>query len=181
MNTKSKTIHIHEIQTENNVKARSTMFSWLRYLLILLFVYFIFHYALGITVISGNSMNPTLHNKDIILTNNIFYEAERNDIVVIQDASGFDIIKRIIALPNETIEIKNGIVFVNGEPIKENFVIGVSTDMPKILVEEGTYFVMGDNRTPGESLDSRSTDFGLISATHIKGEAFFSIKPFNPL
>ncbi|WP_449538423.1 S26 family signal peptidase [Ferdinandcohnia sp. Marseille-Q9671] len=72
-------------------------------------------------------------------------------------------------------------VFVNGEPIEENYTIGSSTDMPAILVEEGSYFVMGDNRTPGESLDSRSTDIGLIPATQIKGEAFFSITSFKPL
>lgn len=178
MTTSSETFHSRDVHTSKKSKTRSTIFGWIRFLLFLAAIFFIFRYALGITLVDGKSMNPTLHDNDIVLTNNIFYQHERDDIVIINE-NGFPIIKRIIALPHETVEIKNGTVFVNGDPLEENYTIGISNNMPEVLVEEGTYFVIGDNRTPGESLDSRSSNVGLIPAQHILGEAFFSIKSFQ--
>lgn len=170
-----------EVYRESKVTTRQTIFSWIRFLLIIAIIFFTFRYAFGITIIEGNSMEPSLHNSDFVLTSSIFYNIERNDIVVIQNDHGYNIIKRVIALPNETIAIKNGIVFVNGDPLEENFTTGVSNDMPEVLVGEGTYFVLGDNRTPGESLDSRNQDIGLIPLNAIKGEAIFTVNSLQPL
>ncbi|WP_449354850.1 signal peptidase I [Virgibacillus natechei] len=123
-------------------------------------------------------MSPTIEDRDIIISSNIFYSPERNDIVLFRDESGFDVVKRIIALPNQTIEMKEGTVIVDGDPIDENFVTGMPNDMEETVVDEDAYFVMGDNRTPGESLDSRSPDIGSIEEGRIKGEFLISAFPF---
>jgi len=124
-------------------------------------------------------MNPTFDNRDMILTSNIFYTVERNDIVIVKNPSGYNIIKRIIALPGETVKIQDGIVYVNGSPVKEPFIKGKSNDMPETKVKKGFYFIMGDNRTPGESLDSRSPEIGQIARSQIIGENLISIIPFG--
>lgn len=173
------TLPANESIVETKKNTSSTFISWIRFIALLLLVFFIFRFAISITIINGNSMNPTLSDKDIILTSKLLFQPERFDIVVIHRNDGFDIIKRIIAVPNETVEIKNGVILVNGTPLKENYPMGISDDMPIMKVKEGFYFVVGDNRTPGESLDSRSKEIGLINEGQIKGEAFFSLYPFG--
>lgn len=113
------------------------------------------------------------------ISSNIFFSPERNDIVLYRDENGFDVVKRIIALPNQTIEISDGAAIVDGDPIDESFVTGTPKDMEETIVEEDAYFVMGDNRTPGESLDSRSPHVGSIAEERIKGEFLFSVFPFH--
>lgn len=164
---------------ENQVEFKAEFLSWLKFLLLLAIIFFTLRFALGITIINGNSMNPTFKNQDIVLTSNLFYKIERNDIVLVQDTNGFKIIKRVIALPGEKVEIENGIVYVNQQPIEENFTTGISSEMSEVKVEAGQYFIMGDNRTPGESLDSRSVDMGPIQEGQITGEAMISLLPFG--
>lgn len=173
--------YLHEEEAKETKNPWSEVISWIKFIAILFVLFFIFRFALGIIIVDGNSMNPTLKNHDVILTNNIFFQPERNDVIIIKTNEGYDIVKRVIALPNETVEIKNGIILINGQPLEETQTAGVSDDMAEILVQEGTYFVLGDNRTPGESLDSRSSEVGLISQNNIKGEAFFSVFPFKSL
>ncbi|TKC16818.1 signal peptidase I [Robertmurraya kyonggiensis] len=172
---------LHEEETKATKNPWSEVLSWVKFIAILFVLFFIFRFALGIIIVDGNSMNPTLKNHDVILTSNIFFQPERNDVIIINTNDGYDIVKRVIALPNETVEIKNGIVLINGQPLEEVQTVGVSNDMAEVLVQEGTYFVMGDNRTPGESLDSRSSEVGLISQNNIKGEAFISVFSIKPL
>lgn len=169
---------VQETENRKSEKKKSGAGSWIGFILLMLLVFFIFRYALGIIVISGNSMSPTIENRDIIISSNIFYSPERNDIILFRDENGFDVVKRIIALPNQTIEISDGTVFVDGDPIDESFVTGTPNDMEETVVDEDAYFVMGDNRTPGESLDSRSHDIGSIAEERIKGEFLISVFPF---
>lgn len=167
-------INANQLELEKTEKKKGSLLSWLGFLFILAIIFFTTHYAIGITLISGQSMAPTLNDKNITLSNQLLYTIERNDIVIFQDKNGFDVIKRVIALPNETIEIKDDLVFVNGQPIEEEYIVGTANDMEKQLVAEGSYFVMGDNREPGESLDSRSSDIGTIPEGKIKGKMLFS-------
>lgn len=172
---------IHGEETKATKNPWSEVISWIKFIAILFVLFFIFRFALGIIIVDGNSMNPTLKNHDVILTSNIFFQPERNDVIIIKTSDGFDIVKRVIALPNETVEIKNGIILINGQPLEEAQTVGVSNDMAEVLVQEGTFFVLGDNRNPGESLDSRSSEIGLVSQNNINGEAFFSIFSFKLL
>jgi len=157
----------------------SNIFNWIRYISLLLIIFLIFRYVVGITIVSGNSMNPTLKNNDLILTSNIFFNVDRGDIVIVQDPHGFDIIKRVIALPNETIEIKSGIAYVDDVPLQEDYILGKSFDLEKTTIPEGSYFIMGDNRTPGESLDSRDESIGPVPSAAVKGQKLISLFPFS--
>jgi signal peptidase I len=160
-------------------KVLTSILSWVKFVLIVAAIVFIVRSVVGITVISGNSMASTIQNNDVIVTSNLFYELERNDIILFRDKNGFDVIKRIIAVPNDTVEIIGGSVLVNGEAVHEEFAMGIPNDMALTTVVENSYFVMGDNRTPGESLDSRSSDVGLIPKEKVKGEVFMSLYPFK--
>jgi signal peptidase I len=89
------------------------------------------------------------------------------------------LIKRIIGIPGDTIEVKNGIVFVNDNQLREYYIADVqgSDNAMKTVVRQGMYYVMGDNRRLGASLDSRA--FGLVNATDVAGRATWRLFPFN--
>lgn len=124
-------------------------------------------------------MSPTFDDNHIIMTNNLFFTPEKGDIILYRDQNGFDVIKRIIGMPHDQVEIKDGVTKVNGEELQESYKTGVSQDISPVTVEENSYFVMGDNRTPGASLDSRSSKVGTIAKEDIKGKYLFKIYPFK--
>jgi signal peptidase I len=147
--------------------------------------------------ISGPSMETTLFGDNRVLVNKLSYrlhDIHRGDVVVFDrvttndgTVSHDDLIKRVIALPGDTIEIKNCIVIVNSKPQVEPYLdkgVLVLADpiarcrvanLPVQTIPEKKIFVMGDNRP--ESFDSRS--FGPISESLIVGRAFAIVWPFN--
>lgn len=149
---------------------KASIFSWIRFAILLIFIYGVLHYGIGIKIVSGHSMNPTLHDKGFMVVNKLFFKPERGDIVIVKDPDGFDIVKRIIGMPNDKIMIKNGIVFINNKALKETYIKGKPMDMGEMTVNNHSYFIMGDNRTPGESLDSRDPSIGPVDSTQIEGE-----------
>lgn len=142
-------------------------------------------YVFDVTRVEGLSMYPTLHDGDNLITSKISYlldSPQRGDIVVLQapDSPGEDYIKRIIALPNEELEIKGGAVYINGVLLDEPYLNGLETGGDiHTVIPDGFYFVMGDNR--GESRDSRVENVGPINASSIHGKAVLRIWPFNSL
>lgn len=130
--------------------------------------------------IPSGSMEPTLLPGDHVLVNKFIYyvrEPRRGDIMVFKypvDPSK-DFIKRVIAVEGETVQIRDGQVFINGSPIKEKFVANEHdpSNFGPVKVGEGKVFVMGDNRT--SSFDSRA--FGLLPRKNILGKAFFIYWP----
>ena len=164
---------------ENEEQKKASWVSWMVFLLTLVIIFIIFRFVIGIITISGNSMNPTLEDGDLLLTSNIFYTVDRNDIIVYHDENGFNVIKRVIGLPGDKIAIQDGIVSVNGKIVTEPYTIGLSNEMEEIIVPKESYFVIGDNRTPGESLDSRNDRVGSIDEKNINGKVMLSIFPFS--
>ena len=125
-------------------------------------------------------MNPTLSDGEIIP---IEYREEqvlpkRSDIVIIR-RDGENVVKRIIGLPNETVTIKDDIVFINGTPlIREGGIDSSITDeITSVTLSDDEYFVMGDNRN--NSSDSREPSVGNIKREDIIGRAWLRIWPFN--
>lgn len=178
---KASSVHVNE-RVE---KSSSKLMGWIKYIIFLLFVFFIFHNVIGLTKVSGLSMSPTFEDGGFILVNKAakFYkEPHLGDIAILsQPNQGIDIVKRIIGVAGDTVKIQNGIVYVNNEPIPEITTLGTSVDLDALKVPEGTVFVMGDNRTPGESLDSRDPSVGPISVNLIKGYVSYSLRPFHSI
>lgn len=137
--------------------------------------------------IVGNSMKKELNNKDIVLINKAVYEfkdPERFDVVLFE-AEGINegkcYVKRIIALPGETIYIQNGKIYVN-DMILVNDVTDVEVLTPglasaKITLGENEYFVLGDNRNNSE--DSRFYTIGNVKKENIIGQPWLKVYPFN--
>lgn len=142
------------------------------------------------TIVKENSMQPTLYENNYLLVNKQAYrfgDEKRGDIIVFQsDLESEDgekklLIKRIIGLEGDTISIKNGEVFLNGEKLSEDYTLEGETpgDMKECKVPKGKLFVMGDNRRV--SIDSRSPEVGCIDEDTVMGKAFVRLYPFNEI
>jgi signal peptidase I len=184
------------------------LFKKVDFILIVIMICFCFFaiFVVNKTVVEGNSMENTYKNQDVLITSLVYTSLDRNDVVVFfsdNQGSGSIVpnmfstlwetryqgnktrdiyIKRIIALPGETIEMRDKKVYVNSKPIDENYTkldwfcngepSNLATDYTQILVPKDSYFVMGDNR--GCSSDSRV--LGVIKKQAILGKVFDKIK-----
>jgi signal peptidase I len=166
--------------TEVKPSTKQSVMSWIRFGLLLVMLFIVFRYVIGITLVNGNSMNPTLENKNVLLMSKYFYDIEQSDIVLVEE-NGFNIIKRVVAMPNDTVKIENGEVFINGEKLVEEYTKGISFDVEEFTIPENHYFIVGDNRTLGESLDSRDSSIGPINKEQIVGNAIVKLFPFSTL
>lgn len=134
---------------------------------------FTFTFVLKPAEVNGESMYPTLHDKDKLLTDvfsTIFFEIERFDIVVIK-TNNQNWVKRVIGLPNETIQVKDNILYINDEAVEQPFLDKsvITKDFPKVTLKADEYFVMGDNRN--HSSDSR---LFIESGNHFKKSQIIS-------
>ncbi len=157
--------------------------------------------------VDGTSMSPTLADGEFLLVNKlvyaevnmdklskflpfvnaeedemrfVFHGPHRGDIVVLRDPRRpeQDLIKRVVGLPGETVEILNGKVYINGFLLKEPYIQTRWNDSrPRIPIPEDHYYVLGDNRN--NSLDSRSPQVGLIPKSLILGKALLTYWPFE--
>jgi signal peptidase I len=138
--------------------------------------------------IPTGSMIPTLKIDDRLMVEKItylFHSPERQDIVVfrptdrlVAQGSRQDLIKRIIGVPGDKVEIKAGKVLVNDQPLAEGYIMEpINRDFSAIVVPPNQYFMMGDNRN--NSYDSRF--WGFVPRDHIIGKAAFRTFPFNCL
>lgn len=152
------------------------------------FAIFLFVYLLVLQPhkIRGSSMEPNYHDSEYLLTDKLTYrfkEPERGDVVVFTPpvAPDEEYIKRIIGLPGETISIKDGKYFINGQKLIENYIpddIYTKGNMflqndKDVVVPENSYFLSGDNREA--SSDSRY--WGFVTKDKITGKAWFIYWP----
>ena len=158
-------------------KNKKVIIEILSYVAIIIIVLLIKAYVVSPIRVNGNSMYETLHDKDIMILNEFTYyfnDVERLDIVVVKE-KGELLIKRVIGLPGETIECKDGYIYINDKKLTETYTNSETEDFEKVEIGEDEYFVMGDNRSV--SLDSRV--YGTYKRDEIKGKATFTIYPFN--
>ena len=133
-------------------------------------------FLLRVATVEGTSMNPTLEDKDMLIITNLTFGYKRGDIVVIYREDDVALIKRVIAVAGDKINIdfENGIVEVNDKVLSEDYILEPTyRSFPEgpefpLTVPEGYVFVMGDNRN--NSLDSRSPKVGLINTQYIMGK-----------
>lgn len=165
---------------------KDEILSWIKvivsYLLIAIVLRtFVFQMAL----VNQISMDPTLHEGQMLVISKINYfvgDPKRGDIIVLKDeVENKLLIKRVIGLPGEVVQLKEGKVYINSKELQPDY-----TSFPTFAYTQeewtmpaGEYFVLGDNRE--HSRDSRVENVGLVYRKNIIGRAVFRIWPFNKL
>ncbi|MGH7904390.1 MAG: signal peptidase I [Candidatus Dormibacteraceae bacterium] len=153
-------------------------------------VYLLIAFVAQTVHVLGQSMYPTLHNDDYLISSKLDYRLhppQRGDIVTVRDPydASKDFIKRVVGLPGETISVRAGHVCIDHQRLAEPYVPNlpawvVGANMAPLRLAHDAYFVMGDNRN--NSTDSRA--FGPITRSHIESKAYLRVWPlrtFGPL
>ncbi|HEV3352494.1 MAG TPA: signal peptidase I [Acidimicrobiales bacterium] len=177
---------VHEAEPPQRSSVRSAVEWVVIVVAALLAALLIKTFLLQAFYIPSDSMNPTLVQRDRVLVNKLsyhFHDVHRGDIVVFKRPPGEndpqikDLIKRVIGLPGDTIEGRDGQILINGRVLHEPYTAKNSpmSDFSSRTVPAGHYFVMGDNR--GNSKDSRV--FGPIAKSLIVGRAFIRVWPLS--
>jgi signal peptidase I len=130
-------------------------------LLLTFFIFWLVNGLIGRYRIDGSSMNPTLIDGEYLIINNLSYyldDPQRGDVIVfLHPNNDLNLIKRVIGLPGDTVEVSNNQVIVNGVVLDEPYIKAEPTYNGLWEVPEGNYFVLGDNRN--NSSDSHSWSF----------------------
>ena len=141
------------------------------------------HFIVELYVVDGPSMQPTLQDGERLVVNKFIYhwrDPLKGEVVIFRYPRDHnrDFIKRVIATGGDTIEIKDGHVYVNDALVNEDYIAEKTrTEYPKQTVPEGTLFVCGDNRR--NSLDSRFPDVGFVPLELVKGKAALIFWPVD--
>ncbi len=165
-------------------KLLTAVFEWISAAIVAIVVVAVIFSVFFRTVnVDGDSMNHTLHNGDRLLISGFFYTPDYGDIVVVRRVNDTPLIKRVIALPGDTVYINpnDGLVYRNGIPLDEPYIFPASTDCPtpskgtstEVVVQEGEVYVLGDNR--GGSLDSRM--LGCQPLENVVGRVILRLSP----
>ena len=174
-------IPVEPEKQEKRKKAKQEMWSWIRELAIAFIIVFVIKtFFFEIITVDGGSMLETLKDGDrlyVSLLTPRIQGYERGDVVICYYPGRDDrCVKRIIGLPGETVEIRSGLVYVNGELLEEDYLTHTASyNYAEITLAEDEYFVLGDNRPI--SHDSHSFDVGPV--TRIEGKVRFVLWPLD--
>lgn len=176
------------------------LIEWLKALIFAVIAVFIINMFIGTTTVLNTSMYPTLVEGDLLVISKTA-DVDRQDIITFKtdmkieedDLEGVNpirklligkdatknLIKRVIGMPGDTLDIKDGNVYINGELLDESEYLDLGTfgDVHIAKIPEGKYFVMGDNRFA--SLDSRDEQVGLVSEEDVIGSVLVRLWPIN--
>jgi signal peptidase I len=185
-------IQVEEVQSEKDARfpdeervslarafgGRSLLREILETILLTAILFVVINTLTGRSQVNGSSMEPTLHDGQYLIITKIaywFHSPGRGDIVVLHPPTsvGEDYIKRIIGLPGEQIQVRDGQVWVNGAALDEPYVASAPGYSGSWTLGDDEYLVLGDNRN--NSSDSHS--WGPIQEGSIVGKAWFSYWP----
>lgn len=180
----------YEDEYEYKPSILSIIWSWIWSFIVAFIIVGGVYFFLGRPfTVSGASMYPTLHNGDRMVLSKVG-DIHRFDVVILKAPDeNVEYIKRVIGMPGDTIEMKSGVLYINGKKVDQPFIntealVKQTVFMDDFTLEsltgeskvpEGKYFVLGDNR--GVSKDSRM--IGFIDRSAIEGKAVFTIWPFG--
>lgn len=163
--------------------------EWTKVIILALIMGFGVTYFAVPTVVSGESMYPTLNTEDYLIINKVKYKNDdpnRGDIVVFktelenEKGNKKNLVKRIVGLPGEKLSIKYGYVYINDKLIEEPYINNAYTAGEiELVIPKNQYFAMGDNRLV--SKDSRDEEIGLVNKSDIIGKANIRLFPFKNL
>lgn len=164
-------------------KKKNEWIEWGKAIIIAILLAFLLRsFVFATSIVEGDSMYPTLKNDERVIFNKFIYllgEPNRGDIVIIQRPLK-NYVKRVIALPGETIQMDDHALYINNEKLSETFIsmdaINHTGDFGPTQVPDNSYFVMGDNRAI--SKDSRN-GLGFIKEDEIIGRSEIIIYPFE--
>ena len=153
-------------------------FRWLFALAVVLVLAFSMNQlGVALSVVNGSSMEPTLHDGDRLLINKFYFlvnPPERKDVVTFQDPHkpGRYLVKRVVGIPGDTVEIRDSHLYVNGKKMNEQYIdTGIEDgNYGPVKVKAGTVFVLGDNRHKFASRDSRYESVGLVPYELLEGK-----------
>ena len=167
------------VETKEPKSIKTVIKELIPYVIIVVVVVLIRTYLVTPIIVSGESMKPTLDGGELMILNKLG-KVDRFDIVVVKfekNNKKDELIKRVIAMPGETISCENGIVYVNGKKQEEPYSKGLTEDFDKVELADDEYFVMGDNRA--NSADSRL--FGPFKEKDLKGTTGLVLFPFSKI
>lgn len=157
-----------------------------KYVLLVVFILFLIMYVVTLTQVIGPSMSPNFNNNDVVMLDKVTYRfksIKRGDIISFSYADTKYLIKRVIGLPGEKIEIKDNTIYINDMILNEPYLSNAEnydfslTDLGYEIIPDDYYFVLGDNRE--NSLDSRDPKVGLIHKKNVIGKVRARIWPIN--
>ncbi|MDO4492293.1 MAG: signal peptidase I [Clostridia bacterium] len=130
---------------------------------------------------NGSSMQPTLSSGDVVLSDRLYRYGRglrRGDMVAVRSASGELFIRRVVGMPGETADMKEGKIFVNGCPLEEDYLAESAWDneMQPMTIPMGAYLLLSDDRA--DTSDSRDPEIGCVPETEILGLVRIRVMPF---
>ena len=180
----------YEDEYEYKPSILSIIWSWIWSFIVAFIIVGGVYFFLGRPfTVSGASMYPTLHNGDRMVLSKVG-DVHRFDVVILKAPDeNVEYIKRVIGMPGDTVEMKSGVLYINGKKVDQPFINTEALAKQTVFIDdftlegltgeakvpEGKYFVLGDNR--GVSKDSRM--IGFIDRSAIEGKAVFTIWPFG--
>lgn len=164
------------------------MKEWIKDIAIALIIAIVIVQFVKPTIVKQSSMEPNFHDRDYLFVSKQAYrfdEPQRGDVVVFDsslvDEEGNDklLIKRIIGLPGEKLDIIDEKVYINDVMLDETYTMDGTTygDITDLVIPDGKYFCMGDNRDV--SIDSRDPAVGCVDERQLVGKVFFRLFPFQ--
>ena len=172
--------------SKKDIEMAEEVFSWVETIIFaLVSVVIVLTFVFRLLSVDGESMVPTLHHNDKIITSNLFFKPKTGDVIVIDERHFLDepLVKRVIATGGQTVDIdrSTGDVYVDGVKLKEDYINEPNHTFGNVTfpykVPEGRVFVMGDNRN--RSTDSRDQRIGSIDERYIIGKVYFRVYPFK--
>jgi signal peptidase I len=149
-------------------------------LIVALVIFFLLQFSVQNFIVVGTSMQPNFQEKERVIANKLvyrFHEPERGDVIVFHPPNDgeADYIKRVIALPGETVKVENGVVYINGLPLDEPYQLNEPPNYPlsERTVPNNEYFVLGDNRNNSNDSHNGWT----VPRQNIIGKAWLLIWP----
>ncbi|MDD3339658.1 MAG: signal peptidase I [Lachnospiraceae bacterium] len=165
-----------EKRMEKIKKKRIIRQAGMVYGLFVIALFLVLGFVIGIAVVDGNSMQPTLQNKSLLIYSKFDKNFKKGDIVIIEDAEKELLVKRIVGVEKDVLSIEHGDLYINGKQESAEYRMGETRVKQGNVtypyeIKKDQIFVMGDNRE--NSKDSRM--FGACSASQIKGKVIFHI------